>query len=182
MTTEERLEKLEQELAAAKRRNRWLVAIMALILMGLACAQAWTFKDRRRVSDLESKVSGLESNVSVLESLVCDLGSRVSGGLSGLHSVVDLVISNVKGLESSLEFLEVFRVSDLESKVKGLESKVSDLEFNVSTHIWPKTIDSDLKVHILESNVHSLELKVRVLENEVDDLRNSLKKRPIGMP
>jgi hypothetical protein len=41
MTTEERLEKMECELTAAKRRNRWLVAGMALAVG--AFALAWTF-------------------------------------------------------------------------------------------------------------------------------------------
>jgi len=42
MTTEERLEKLEQELSAAKRRARWLLAGVAVCLgVGLA---AWAFR------------------------------------------------------------------------------------------------------------------------------------------
>ena len=34
MTTEERLEKLEQELARANRRNRWLMAVVVLAVVG----------------------------------------------------------------------------------------------------------------------------------------------------
>lgn len=41
MTTEERLEKLERELAASKRRNRRLWIVLVAILGG--CALAWTF-------------------------------------------------------------------------------------------------------------------------------------------
>jgi len=40
MTTEERLENLERELARAKRRNRWLVAVAGLAVVGLILA--WT--------------------------------------------------------------------------------------------------------------------------------------------
>jgi hypothetical protein len=38
MTTEERFENLERELARAKRRNRWLLAIVALAVVGLGLA------------------------------------------------------------------------------------------------------------------------------------------------
>ena len=38
MTTEERLEKLERELACAKRRNRWLLSIVGLTVVGLGLA------------------------------------------------------------------------------------------------------------------------------------------------
>jgi len=38
MTTDERLENLEKELARAKRRNRWLLAIVALAVVGLGLA------------------------------------------------------------------------------------------------------------------------------------------------
>ncbi len=44
MTTEERLEKLERELADTKRRNRWLLAVMALTLVGVAYALDGTFQ------------------------------------------------------------------------------------------------------------------------------------------
>jgi len=40
MTTEERLEKLERELSAAKRRNRWLLTIVGLTIVGVGLA--WT--------------------------------------------------------------------------------------------------------------------------------------------
>ncbi len=38
MTVEERIERLERELAAAKRRNRWLMAAAVLAVVGLAWA------------------------------------------------------------------------------------------------------------------------------------------------
>jgi len=41
MTTEERLENLERELARAKRRNRWLVAVVGLVVVGLILAWTW---------------------------------------------------------------------------------------------------------------------------------------------
>ena len=40
MDTEERLEKLERELLAQKRRNRWLLAAVGLGVVGVALA--WT--------------------------------------------------------------------------------------------------------------------------------------------
>jgi hypothetical protein len=40
MTTEERLEKLERELARAKRRNRWLLAGLSLCLGALVVVWA----------------------------------------------------------------------------------------------------------------------------------------------
>ena len=43
MTTEERLNHMEQELAAAKRRNRWLMAIVGIAVVGLAAA--WLVKE-----------------------------------------------------------------------------------------------------------------------------------------
>jgi multisubunit Na+/H+ antiporter MnhB subunit len=46
MTTEERLENLERELARAKRRNRWMVVVVGLgiVLLGVATAAAgWAF-------------------------------------------------------------------------------------------------------------------------------------------
>jgi cell division protein FtsL len=71
MTTEERLENLERELARAKRRNRWLVAVMALVLMGLVYALASNStriaNTRQDVGDLESKVADLESTVDDLQ-------------------------------------------------------------------------------------------------------------------
>lgn len=42
MTTEDRLEKLELELATAKRANRWLLTIMGFAVVGLALAGMWT--------------------------------------------------------------------------------------------------------------------------------------------
>lgn len=42
MTTEERLDKLEQELARANRRNRWLMTVVGLAIVGLALAGTWT--------------------------------------------------------------------------------------------------------------------------------------------
>jgi len=42
MTTEERLGKLECELSAAKRRNRWLLAVAVLAVAGLGLAWALT--------------------------------------------------------------------------------------------------------------------------------------------
>jgi hypothetical protein len=41
MTTEERLGNLERELARAKRRNRWLVAVVGLVVVGLILAWTW---------------------------------------------------------------------------------------------------------------------------------------------
>jgi hypothetical protein len=41
MTTEERLEKLERELARANRRNRWLLASVVLAIVGLSLAWTW---------------------------------------------------------------------------------------------------------------------------------------------
>ncbi len=41
MTTEDRLEKLERELAAAKRRNRWLLFVLALLLGTWLVVGAW---------------------------------------------------------------------------------------------------------------------------------------------
>jgi len=42
MTTEQRIEKLERQLAATNRRNRWLVGFMVLALAGLGAAWALT--------------------------------------------------------------------------------------------------------------------------------------------
>ena len=42
MTTEERLEKLERELARANRHNRWLLAGVVLAIVGLSLAWTWT--------------------------------------------------------------------------------------------------------------------------------------------
>jgi hypothetical protein len=42
MTTEERLEKLERELACAHRRSRWLLAVLVLAVGGLCLARTWT--------------------------------------------------------------------------------------------------------------------------------------------
>jgi len=42
MTTEERLENLERELASANRRNRWLLAVVGLAVIGLVLASTWT--------------------------------------------------------------------------------------------------------------------------------------------
>jgi len=41
LTTEERLEKLEYELAAGKRRNRWLLVLLGLAVVGLGLV--WKF-------------------------------------------------------------------------------------------------------------------------------------------
>jgi len=38
MTIEERLEKIEKELAEARRRNRWLLTIMGLVVVGIGLA------------------------------------------------------------------------------------------------------------------------------------------------
>ena len=42
MTTEERLEKMERELARANRRTRWLLAGVVLAIVGLSLAWTWT--------------------------------------------------------------------------------------------------------------------------------------------
>jgi hypothetical protein len=42
MITEERLEKLEQELARVNRRNRWLLTVVVLAIVGLSLASTWT--------------------------------------------------------------------------------------------------------------------------------------------
>ena len=41
MTTEDRLEKLERELSRANRRNRCLLAVVGLAVVGLGLAWAW---------------------------------------------------------------------------------------------------------------------------------------------
>jgi uncharacterized protein involved in exopolysaccharide biosynthesis len=43
MTTEERLENLERELARTKRRNRWLLVVVGLVVVGLILA--WTLTE-----------------------------------------------------------------------------------------------------------------------------------------
>jgi hypothetical protein len=48
MTTEERLETLEKELAREKRRARWLLALVALVVgVGVFCASTGTAKEIR---------------------------------------------------------------------------------------------------------------------------------------
>ena len=69
MTTEERLEKIERELAAAKRRNRWMIAAGCL-------AVAWIF----------TVVYGDKTEIRARRFVVVGEGGRLRGSLyaSGL--------------------------------------------------------------------------------------------------
>ena len=98
-------------------RGRWLVAVMALILVGLVCALASTVT---RTSVLESEVFGLESEVDRLK-------SGLGYWSSGLESKVDDLESEVRRKVRELEY----EASKLKSKVDDLESKVRRLEYQI---------------------------------------------------
>ena len=63
MTTEERLEKLEQELARAKRRNRWLLA-GAVLCLGIV-ALAWAFGPVKALAQAGKPVADKDRPVSL---------------------------------------------------------------------------------------------------------------------
>ena len=45
MTTDERLERLERELIQAKRHNRWLLAIVGMVLLTLILARIFSWDE-----------------------------------------------------------------------------------------------------------------------------------------
>jgi len=59
MTLEERIETLERELASAKHRNRWALAVGAAAIVGLAWAGAWI----TAVPSAQAQGAGAASNV-----------------------------------------------------------------------------------------------------------------------
>jgi hypothetical protein len=55
MDTEERLEKLERELLAEKRRNRWVLAVVGLGVVGVL---AWTLATTTPTTQAQGANSG----------------------------------------------------------------------------------------------------------------------------
>ena len=68
MGTEERLEKLERELLAEKRRNRWLLAVVGLGVVGVALA--WTLATTTATAQAQGANTGpkvIRANQFILE-------------------------------------------------------------------------------------------------------------------
>jgi len=59
MTTEERLDVLERELARLKFRNRWLVAVVVLSILGLGLASTWTLT----TASAQDRLAGLSPKI-----------------------------------------------------------------------------------------------------------------------
>ncbi len=111
MTTEERLEKLERELAHAKRRNRWLLAIVGLAVVGLGLA--WTWNKTMPTAQAQGVAPAgkvIRANKFILE----DANGKTRASLSVLDSGPGLWMYDVNGNPRVL--LNVF---DLESRVPG---------------------------------------------------------------
>ena len=105
-------------------RNRWPVAVMALILMGLVYALASTIP---RTSVLESKVSELESEVGNLKHGIGYWANEMESKVDEWESKADEWESKADELEYGASKLKS-KVDELESKVRHLESKVRYLE------------------------------------------------------
>lgn len=60
MTTEERLEMLERELASSKRRSRWLLIMAVVVLTIGGLGMAWAMVRTRHVADTQGKVMSVE--------------------------------------------------------------------------------------------------------------------------
>lgn len=94
MTTEKRLEKLEKELGLAKRRNRWLLGGVGLVLgmFALAWATIGTAgKAQAQATGPAKKV--IRANEFVVE----DENGKPRAGLSVLKGVAGLALVDGKG-------------------------------------------------------------------------------------
>jgi hypothetical protein len=79
MTTEERLEKLERELAAAKRRNHWLLTIMALIIGGLTLV--WTLTKTTSAAYAQ-EAEAVQKIIRASEFVLVDENGKIRAALS----------------------------------------------------------------------------------------------------
>ena len=79
MTTEERLENLERELTNAKRRNRWLVAVVGLVVVGLILI--WTLA-KTTPAVLAQAVGGAEKVIRANTFIVEDANGKVRAMLN----------------------------------------------------------------------------------------------------
>jgi len=98
MTTEERLENLERELARTKRRNRWLVAVVGLAVVGLILAWTWN----KTTATVQAQAVGgaekvIRANAFILEDENGKTRARLGLGLNNAGPVaLDLFDENGK--------------------------------------------------------------------------------------
>ena len=81
MGTEERLEKLEQALLAEKRRNRWLLAVVGLGVVGVL---AWTLTTTTSTAQAQGANIG-PKEIRATQFILEDENEKLRAGLAGLQ-------------------------------------------------------------------------------------------------
>ena len=97
MTTEERLENLERELARAKRHNRWLAAIAGLVVVGLVLAWAWDKITSTAQPQEGAKPAKPAQVIRATAFVLVDDEGRERGKLEMLKDQPQLVLSDANG-------------------------------------------------------------------------------------
>jgi len=94
MTTEERLEKIEQELAAAKQINRWRLTavVLAASLLCMVAKEGFfvTLANAGDVDSISYDVEKIKSTVGSIESTVANIKSGI-GGFNSRNTLYDAV-------------------------------------------------------------------------------------------
>ena len=94
MDTEERLEKLERELRAEKRRNRWLLAAVGLGVVGVGLA--WTLATTTATAQAQGANTGpkvIRANKFILE----DENGKVLAVLGVIEDETGLILIDENG-------------------------------------------------------------------------------------
>ena len=96
MTTEERLEKLERELSAAKRRNCWLLVVVGLAVVGVGLA--WTLTKTTPTAQAQGSATKPAKTVICANKFILeDAGGKPCAWLSADEDMPALVLCGKKG-------------------------------------------------------------------------------------
>ena len=111
MTTEERLERLEGQIASGRRRTRWITVVLVVCMVAMS---VWLSVEAVKVAGAEAATDELSSTMFELELAIAKL-DRGTGGVD--TSELEWSIDKVKAA-----------VSEIQEKVDELESQMEYLE------------------------------------------------------